>query len=373
MSMYTRRSSGPSVVAGMALIAAVGIIVAWVVMPKSPKPAVKMPPPQPLKPVAVSGIMGSDKEQLMADEKILAILRDKYHITEVKFKVKSQFEITQEDVASLDFVWHSSQLSVDVYKQNKFPFKKETVAVRSPLVLIATAELTEAMIKAKMVQKVGNTYYITTSGFAKLTSMMLGQKPWTDLGKDVPYYGPANVGSCDPPKTSSGTLWYTLVGTSANGGKLLTPENIGKIQPMLKSYYSVQGSLPSKNKVLTQSFIKTGDYPVIATFESELQEWALSYPGDVPAIKQGVRMIYPKPTIWSDHTILAITDNGVRLAKALEDPEIQRLAWERHGFRTGIAGQRNDPKLQILGVPATINSVIPIPKPEVMRILREQL
>jgi hypothetical protein len=50
------------------------------------------------------------------------------------------------------------------------------------------------------------------------------------------------------------------------------------------------------------------------------------------------------------------------LKKALLDPEIQKLAWERHGFRTGMMGAQNDPKvLAIVGIPAQITNVAPMP------------
>ena len=56
-----------------------------------------------------------------------------------------------------------------------------------------------------------------------------------------------------------------------------------------------------------------------------------------------------------------------RLIEALQDEEIQKLAWEKHGFRTGLIGVQNDPKvLDIAGIPAEITHVIPMPSPQVM-------
>ena len=78
-------------------------------------------------------------------------------------------------------------------------------------------------------------------------------------------------------------------------------------------------------------------------------------------------LLQPRPTVWSSHSIFAFTPLGDRLLEALRDPELQRLAWEQHGFRSGLIGVQNDPAvLDVVGVPATIEQVIPMPKPAVM-------
>ena len=43
------------------------------------------------------------------------------------------------------------------------------------------------------------------------------------------------------------------------------------------------------------------------------------------------------------------------LIEALQDEEIQKIVWEQHGFRSGLAGVQNDPKvLNIAGIPESI-------------------
>lgn len=327
-------------------------------------------------PVTVSGILGSDKESLITDPEVAAILWKEYKIKVPKenVKIKSQFELTNEDMSGKDFVWHSSRISLDFYKEKKLPLRKEAIIIRSPLVFDAWLPAVEAMEKQKMVEKQGETYYLTTAGLNKLSAMMIEQKEWSEI--KLPFYGPVNIGSCDPKQTNSGLMFYAIVGSSLNGGKLLTSGNMYDVLPKLQQYYSSQGALPSKNQWLLESFLQkgAGDNPMIATYESELQEFALEHPSDVPFLKKNIRVLYPKPTIWSEHIFVSTTENGDRLLEALKDPAIQKIAWEKHGFRTGlIGGVNNDPKLQILGAPVTIDSVMPLPKSEVMHIIREQL
>ena len=51
-------------------------------------------------------------------------------------------------------------------------------------------------------------------------------------------------------------------------------------------------------------------------------------------------------------------DNGKKLFEAFDDKEIQQIAWDRYGFRTGISGGRYDVSSIGIGVPQTISSTV---------------
>ena len=56
--------------------------------------------------------------------------------------------------------------------------------------------------------------------------------------------------------------------------------------------------------------------------------------------------------------------------QAMQDAQIQKIAWEQHGFRTGLAGVQNDPKvLDVAGIPENITYVMPMPGPSVMEAI----
>jgi hypothetical protein len=323
--------------------------------------------PAPASPVAastVTGIWGSDKDVLINDPDIKRILADKYHL-EVAGGVLSQFNLKPTDVQDKDFVWHSSRVSVDEYKRKGYPVKKEAVIVRTPLVIYAWQPVTAALSKSKLIAMKGRTYYVTD--LPRLTSLIVDGKPWSQLG--LSFYGPINIYSTDPRSTNSGMLYYALVATELNKGQLLSEASMNDVMPRLKAFYAGQGAMDSKNQWLLEAFLQkgAGENPMIVTWESELQEYVLSHPSDAAFVKKNVQVLYPQPTIWSDHIFIAETDKGARLLQALQDPEIQKLAWEKHGFRTGLSGTRNDPgQLQALGIPDTIDSAIPTPRPEVM-------
>jgi hypothetical protein len=96
-------------------------------------------------------------------------------------------------------------------------------------------------------------------------------------------------------------------------------------------------------------------------------EYSVAHPEAVTLFGQQVRTLYPVPTVWSSHPFMGLTPQGVRLLEALQDPTLRRIAWERHGFRSGLQGLKNDPTvLRITGLPTSIDAVIPMPPAAIM-------
>lgn len=373
-----RSSLAPTIgVAGVVAVMALAIGLA-VFKPSPPEALDPTPKPKPvaekrLEPIKVTGIIGSDKETFFKNQKIKDLLAEK-GIT-VETRTMSQFEITEEDMVGQDFVWHSSTVSMDFYKEKDrtaFPLKREDVPVRSPLVYYSWSPVTEKLIKKKIVTKVDGTYYLTDMD--KFVGYLVDGKSWSELG--VPLNKPVSLESTDPKSTNAGMLSYSVIGTVMNGGKPLTAANFDAVLPQLKTFFDSQGRLDSKNQWLINSFLVKGwrTKPMIASWESEMQAYALKNPSQAAYIKKNVNVIYPKPTIWSDHVLAATNDNGVRLIEALKDPKIQAAAWKECGFRTGLAGTNNDPKeLELLGIPATVDEAIDVPKGDVMHRLMDGL
>jgi len=74
--------------------------------------------------------------------------------------------------------------------------------------------------------------------------------------------------------------------------------------------------------------------------------------------------------VWASHPFIARTANGKRLMEALRDPEIQKIAWDMHGFRSGLPGVQSNPKdAPIAGIPEHIDSVVDMPAPAVMEAI----
>ena len=73
-------------------------------------------------------------------------------------------------------------------------------------------------------------------------------------------------------------------------------------------------------------------------------------------------LIYPAPTVWSSHIYIALDEAGEAGIDALLDDEIQRLAWENHGFRTEVSGTQSDAEhFQVPHLAAEITQVAAMP------------
>jgi len=127
--------------------------------------------------------------------------------------------------------------------------------------------------------------------------------------------------------------------------------------------------MESTTGVLFDQYLRTGvgSYPLIVGYENQIVEFALQHADIWPKVKDRMRILYPVPTVWSSHPFISLSARGTRLMEALKDPEIQKIAWEQHGFRTGLTGVPNDPGvLPVPGIPESITKVIPMPTPQVM-------
>jgi hypothetical protein len=158
-----------------------------------------------------------------------------------------------------------------------------------------------------------------------------------------------------------------------NGGDVVDEATVGPLLPAIRAVFGRLGFMEQTSGDLFEQFLITGmgAKPIVALYESQIPEVLHQNPTYREQIGQQVRILYPRPTVWATHPFVARTENGARLLDALKDPEIQRLAWERHGQRSGVPGVPNDPAMvPIPGIPAEIPSVINMPGPGAMdRIL----
>ena len=89
-------------------------------------------------------------------------------------------------------------------------------------------------------------------------------------------------------------------------------------------------------------------------------------------IKGDIVIMYPTPTVWSSHVYIALDEAGTAGIDALLDEDIQRLAWEKHGFRTGVYDTPTDAALfGVSGFAEELTLVAPMPDANTMdRIIK---
>jgi hypothetical protein len=306
--------------------------------------------------------VGGEKVDFLADPQVVAILRDKYGLT-VNATKDGSIDMVRGSTAGQDFLWPSSQVALELYKERGGKMEKSDTIFSSPIVLYSWAPVVDALMKQHLVTRVSGSYYI--ADFPKLMAVIDKDTEWKDIGlSDL--YGKMTIRTTDPTKSNSGMEFSGLLANVVNGD-VVTETTLPKAMPTVKTFFGRLGYMQASSGDLFDQFVTQGEgqNPIVVGYENQLTEYTLAHPDYRDTIQQQIRIVYPRPTVWSDHPMIALTPGGAKLLDALkQDPDLRRLAWESHGFRTGL---RNNPAtLQVVGIPATIQNVVPMPRPQVM-------
>lgn len=322
----------------------------------------------------VSGFIGSEKEQLFQDPEFSAILQKKYHLR-VSVQKAGSLEMLHADTSHSDFLFPASDSVLDMFKQQrpKEIVKSDTI-LATPLVFDTSKDVVDALKKQGVVKQDGEHY---SADMSELNKLMFQKTKWSDIGLSQ-YFGTVSVVATDPNKSNSGSQFVALLANTLNG-EVVETESAAKWAPEIKQYFDRLGFTESSTGLLFESYTRAlrngiGDKPIVAAYESLMIEYSKAYPEEWKSVQDKARMLYPVPTVWSAHPLIALNDKGVKLMEALKDPDIQKLAWEKHGFRSGVAGIANDPAgLAVIGIAPSIGPIVPMPSTTVMDQLLQAL
>ncbi|THB66850.1 MAG: hypothetical protein D6E12_09715 [Desulfovibrio sp.] len=313
---------------------------------------------------------GSEKKGFLHDEDVQRILAEKYGLYIDGTKMGS-LEMAEGDLSGVDGLWPSSDLAAQVFERRQpgTHFKKHNV-FNTPIVFYSWPDVTDALISAGVVEKRDNTYYVVDT--VGLLTMVKEGRTWEDVGLQG-QFGTIKVHFTDPTKSNSGFLFAGLMAILFNGGDMVTDSNL---MPVMKEVVAIRdrmGFLENSTGILFNKYLTQGKgaYPLVSAYENLLIEFYLTNPQYQEDISRLVRVLIPEPTVWSEHPFIALTDKGEALLAALQDEEILALAWEKHGFRTGLV--RDASHLEQFGLPERIDSVTPLPSPEIMERLIDGL
>jgi hypothetical protein len=321
--------------------------------------------------IILKGLVGSEKVGFLEDEEVKKILNSRYGIT-LDFNKAGSLEMVREEPV-YDFLFPSSQVAVEFYKAKGKPVVKDAVLFNSPIVFYSWEPVVVALERNGIVQHMNGIYYIID--MPKLVKLIAARKKWRDIGLPE-LYGYVGIISTDPLKSNSGNQFAALLAGILNNGEVIDGQSLKKVIPQVKDFFSRLGYLEHSSGVLFEQYLRmgVGSHPLIVGYENQIVEFAVLNKDAWEVVKKRLRILYPVPTVWSSHTVIAVNTKASGLISALEDRDIQRVAWERHGFRTGIIGGKNDVKvLGIVGMPERIDQVLPMPSPPVMQSLMDVL
>jgi hypothetical protein len=83
---------------------------------------------------------------------------------------------------------------------------------------------------------------------------------------------------------------------------------------------------------LFEEYLKTGvgTDKIIVGYENQIIEFSQHYPDVWIKLQENAHpvIIYPEPTIWSFHTIIALTPQAKQLIDIIQEPKVQDIAWK---------------------------------------------
>lgn len=325
--------------------------------------------PKPKSTVDVSAFVGGEKMAFLTNPEVNQILLERYGIRLNPVKAGSIEMVATLETTGKDALWPSNQIAVEMYRKRGGGMLSEENIFNSPIVLYAYDIVTDALIREKIVAKRGESYYIVD--FPKLIRFIQEGKTWKDIGLPQ-LFGKVTIHSTDPTRSNSGNMFAGLLANLFNGVAVVTPADLDAVLPKLKEYFSLRGYMEHSSGDIFKNFITTGvgAKPMIVGYENQLVEFTLENEKYRDYLREKIRTLYPEPTVWSSHPVIALTSGGKRLIEAMKDDELQKIAWEKHGFRSGLMGVENDPAvLDVLGIPKEITAVMPLPDATVMEAI----
>lgn len=297
--------------------------------------------------VTINCLGGSEKSELMADPTVKAILHDRYGLTVAFTPLGSydQVQLPADDLKGrdIDCLWPSSASAQSVFESSHsgaFPDYRAENVLQSPEVIYAGPRGTDALVKTKLVEQRDNRFYIVDVK-SLLLDNVLARKTWQSIGA-TDLQGPIAIASTDPAKSNSGLTMAQLQLSILSTSDAFSAPSLAqarKALPTMRALYDAQGlQARTSDNGFREWLTQGGEFkaPLYAGYENQLIQQAALAGDNRESLLKNVRILYPEPTIYSDHPILALDTDAERFIEAMKDPEIQTLAWKSYGFRSAV-------------------------------------
>ena len=319
--------------------------------------------PEKKETVNLDGYLGGEKIGIFEDAEIAKILLDKYGVV-FDYQKAGSYDMITADQTGRNYLFPASQAPLELYKKTYQKTPKSDIIYNTPVVIYSRPMVVKALVKEGIVSQKDGVYYVDMN---KLTQAMLDGKTWSDVG--IPeLYGSVIVDTTDPASSNSGNMFAALLANTINGGQPVTAADVDKVAVKLKYIYDKLGYMQTSSADMFNQFLKIGigANPMIAGYENQLLEFAVTNPDTWSKIKNEIVILYPTPTVWSTHVYIALDKAGEAGIEALLDSDVQRLSWTKHGFRTGANASQETGQFNVSGVAKEIVSVTQLPGDEVM-------
>lgn len=322
-------------------------------------------------PTDVTGYLGGEKISLFDDPEFNAIASRAG--LNVNYKKAGSLAMMTSDSSGMDYLFPSSQSAVDYGESEGVQPKSSDIVFNTPIVVYTYKDIADALVGAGIMSKGANGVYALDVKAA--CDAMLAGKTWTDLGY-ANGYGDFKIDSTDPTQSNSGNEWAVLMATVLNGGQPATADSIQRDAASLKTIFAKSGWMDTSSADSFSQFLVLGkgSKPMMVGYESQILDLAANEPDTYAQVKDDLVIAYTTPTIWSTHVFMALDDSGQKLRDVLLSDDVQKLAWQKHGFRgANLKGTGSVTDFGVTGAAESVPAAIDLPTAAAMKELVEQL
>lgn len=281
----------------------------------------------------VHGVVGSEKIPYFTDPKVVAALAK--HGLEVQVQAAGSRQIaTSLDLSKDDFAFPSSAPAAERLLRDHHLTAKYT-PFSSPMA-IATYKPIADLLTAAGVVRPGP---VPTFDMNRYMDLVNSGAQWNQLPGNTTYPVSKNilVSTTDPRTSNSADMYVAIASYVANDNTIVRGQTAedNAVQKVAKLFVG-QGFSDNTSQGPFDEYLSAGmgPTPLVLIYEAQFVDAAVH-----GRTTPDMELMYPSPTILSQHTLVPLDDAGDRLGRLLStDPDLQRLAAE-HGFRTGDPAQ----------------------------------
>jgi hypothetical protein len=320
--------------------------------------------------VTVHGLIGSEKEPFFQDPNVISELR-KNGIVVSYDKAGSRTIATTPDLKKYDFVFPSGVPAATKIRQDN-PSAKVYDEFFTPMAVASWKPIVSILVANGLAKDQGGYYTLDMDAYLKAVA---AGKRWSDLSNNAAYNVDKSIliTSTDVRQSNSAAMYLALASFVANGNNVV--QSAGETQtilPLMSSLFLKQGFTEYSSAVPFDDYLSMGmgKAPMVMIYEAQYIAQAAQTNG----ITSDMVLMYPEPTIYSKHILIAFTPGGEKLGDLLAtDPVLQRLAVE-NGFRnTNPDLFKQVKKDRNLNLPDTLVNVIDPPSYEILEKMIEQI
>lgn len=287
--------------------------------------------------VTAHGVVGSEKQAFFQDPAVLDELRKNGIALDIEAR-GSRDQALSATKDGADFYFPAGEPAGRALAK-RLGVADPATPFYTPMVIASWDPILHTLQSEGIADKTGAASWSVVH-MDKLLALMQSGKRWSDLPRNTGYSVNKSIliSSTDPRKSNSAGMYLALASYVMNGNQVVSgAAQAQKIERDLNGLFLRQGFQESSSAGPFEDYtsIGMGKTPLVMIYEQQYVEYLLATPkAQRPA---GMALLYPKPTLFTKHTIVPITAAGRKIASLLQTDEILRAAEIRHGFRINDA------------------------------------